>query len=375
MKILFLTPWYPNFEKPYRGVFIRDQAVALARGNSVCLVYADIDYSSFGILSFRKTESTYQGISEIKIIVKKSFPVFNQINFFITVIWSSVKIARNINPDILHGNISYPGAFWSWAVSKSVGKPFVITEHSKLNNHFRSFFHKWISTFFLKRANAVITVSSFSANIIREYTKIEAKVVPNIIHFNRFNIGTVRQKEESISIGFLGGLDTEVKGLGLLLKALSKVSFPYILKVGGEGKLLESYKKSAVSLGISRHCFFLGKIENQKISSFMHEIDFFVSASQFETFGIVIAEAIASGIPVIVTESGGPQDFVSTINGVVIKNNDVEELSNALNKMSKRFNLYNPQKMREEIERRFSSETVVKQLMDVYTQVLAQSVA
>src|SRR4051812_15100701 len=134
MKVLFLTTWYPNTNNPSHGIFVQDQALALSREHEICVVAARIDYSSFRFSKLKKHASNNQKIGEIRLVVSKSLPVFNQFNFFVRTFWATYKIARKFQPDVIHGNIGYPGGFWSWLISKAIGKPYVITEHTRITN-------------------------------------------------------------------------------------------------------------------------------------------------------------------------------------------------------------------------------------------------
>ena len=65
----------------------------------------------------------------------------------------------------------------------------------------------------------------------------------------------------------------------------------------------------------------------------MQACDVFVLPSRYETFGVVYIEAMACGKPVIAAASGGPDDFVTDENGILILNNNVESLQCALERV------------------------------------------
>src|SRR5688572_8973438 len=122
MNILFLTPWYPDEINSFHGIFIRDQAVALKQQHEVLVISSKIDYKRFGFLSSNIAENEFHGVKEFRIRIKKSFLIFNQLNYFILSVWHTWRITRSFKPDIIHGNIGYPGSFWSWCISKILGK-------------------------------------------------------------------------------------------------------------------------------------------------------------------------------------------------------------------------------------------------------------
>jgi glycosyltransferase involved in cell wall biosynthesis len=366
MKILLLTTWYPNKINPNHGIFIQDQAVVLSREHEVLVVAARIDYTKFGFSKVTKATTAHQKVEEIRMVVNKSLPVFNQLNFFIRAFWETYKIARQFRPDVIHGNIGYPGAFWAWLISKAIGKPYVITEHTRITNNFRSFIHKKLTLFSLMRASGIISVSHNHARELNKYTGRKIIVIPNVIKFSKYENVTVLSPSKPVQIGFLGGMNTPIKGLDILLQALAKVKHDFILHVGGKGTLLEEYKDMARKLALNDKCIFYGFVPPNEVPQFMGKIHFLVSASRFETFGISMVEALASGLPVLATDSGGPQDFIDSTNGIIVKRENVSALEEGLNQMMLEYTKYDSLKIRKEITFKFSTENFLKQINSVY---------
>src|SRR5260221_1697397 len=104
MKILFLTPWYPDEESKH-GVFVQEQARAIAKLHTVRVVSTKINYRKFGVLSFTSNEFPDGPITEQRIRINASFRIFNQLNYFITNYFLTLRIARKFKPDLIHGNI------------------------------------------------------------------------------------------------------------------------------------------------------------------------------------------------------------------------------------------------------------------------------
>ena len=119
------------------------------------------------------------------------------------------------------------------------------------------------------------------------------------------------------NIGFLGGLGNNNKGLDLLINALSRLEKnTYKMHIGGNGLLKEKYMRLAELSGVDQSCVFYGEIPRDKIAGFYSNLDLFVLPSRYETFGIVLIEAMACGIPVIATRCGGPEEIVSKGTGL-----------------------------------------------------------
>lgn len=369
MKILFLTPWYPDDQITNHGVFVREQASAIASKHEVALISSKIDHEKFGLSSYEISESVFEGVKEYRVVIKRSVPIFNQLNYFFISRKVAVKIAQAFKPDIIHGNIGYPGAFWSWLVSRAIGKPFVITEHTFIYNNFRSFFHKLLTLFSIARATGLITVSTKAAVEIGKYSKAKVTVIPNIVDASRFFIEPY--VEGKVNIGFLGRLSA-VKGLDVLLRVLSKVKADFHLHIGGNGEMMTEYQLMAKELGLFEKCTFHGFITPGAMPAFMSRLHFFVNTSRFESFGIAIIEAMASGIPAICFDNGGPADFVNPLNGILVENQNEEKLGEAILQMISNYPSYKREKIRENVLMKFSKQKFITAMEEVYSSAVSQ---
>jgi glycosyltransferase involved in cell wall biosynthesis len=252
-------------------------------------------------------------------------------------------------------------------LSKLLKCPYVITEHTRPQNNFRSFIHQQLTIFGLKRATAVMAVSKLLATEVMKWSNRQVEVMPNIVETERFSVQPY--PTQSIQIGFLGALNKPVKGLEVLLNAVAKLNTEFVLHIGGAGLLLNSYKSQATELGITAKCKFYGAIEPTVVPDFMASLHFFVCSSYSETFCVALAEALASGRPVVSTQCGGPEEFVNDTNGILVAVNDEETLANGINRMIRKYHTYDQLLLREQIEMRFSAESFLNRIEKIYSRV------
>jgi glycosyltransferase involved in cell wall biosynthesis len=224
----------------------------------------------------------------------------------------------------------------------------------------------------MRRAGAVITVSRKAALEIEGYIKKPVLVVHNIIDTARFSIQPYAQGV--IHIGFLGRLSSEqhVKGLDVLLKAISKIRKEFVLDIAGDGHLMAEYQSTAVQLGIAEKCRFHGFIGYDDVPGFMSRLHFFVNTSRFESFGIAIVEAMASGLPVVSFDNGGPADFVNSSNGILVENQNEEKLVQALDAMISNYSSYKRERIREGVMMKFSRDKFTSAMEDIYSSAVKQ---
>jgi glycosyltransferase involved in cell wall biosynthesis len=137
------------------------------------------------------------------------------------------------------------------------------------------------------------------------------------------------QLTERVKILYVGRVSKE-KNLPLLVTAfrqLVNAGFPVGLVVVGDGP----YRNQMMADTADLACVFCGYLKGDELAAAYASSDVFVFPSTTDTFGNVVLEAQASGLPVIVTDEGGPQENIKAeITGIVIKGNDGQALFQAM---------------------------------------------
>lgn len=106
----------------------------------------------------------------------------------------------------------------------------------------------------------------------------------------------------------------------------------------------------------------------KELQNYYSKIDFIVQPSQFESFGMVILEAMASGIIVLATNQGGPNDIIThKIDGFLIAPNDIDEYVETIIDMGKNETMRNTIALaaRKKIERKFDITLIAHEYSDV----------
>jgi len=140
-----------------------------------------------------------------------------------------------------------------------------------------------------------------------------AQIIPNGI-----DVKDIKQKVEwgrVRNILFLSRVHPK-KGLEVLIDAVTKLtSYQFIISIAGEGDTIyiESLKKLTVQKGVSEYFDFVGGIYDDQKWELYHNSDLFILPTYSENFGIVVAEALSTGLPVITT-TGTPWKELETNN-------------------------------------------------------------
>jgi glycosyltransferase involved in cell wall biosynthesis len=249
--------------------------------------------------------------------------------------------------------VKMQGSLWgsiltSFRATRSLTKKWPIIFAHNLPSIFLQFF-KWQIPI-IKESDIVICPSPQTASEIRKESLIKNSklfVSVNGIDVDLFRPDSVlrQQGRKILSLNdddFLilnVGRLTSDKGIHILLKTitlcLSKVP-NLTLAIAGVGNELNNLKILAKSLGIENNVKFTGFIPNDELPIYYNASDLFICPTvRVESFGIVIAEAMACGKPVISSASGGTKYLIEDeISGILVPPGDIDVLTENIIKIS-----------------------------------------
>ncbi|MGB8490739.1 MAG: glycosyltransferase [Bacteroidales bacterium] len=380
MTILILTHSYPDEELKWRGIFIRDQALALSTRHRVIVIYFKVD--NYGLRPFSKYSFRCRqngNLTEYEVITCRSFPVINQVKYLLdTYRFIRKEILSRSKIDIIHCHLSYPAGFLGTLIRQKTNIPCVITEHTWIKKYFRSFIHKWCVIYALKHTARVIAVSQALKNDINVFINVDnyvdnyvdIYVVPNVVDTARFTIAE-RPESQYLNIGLIGGMSNYRKGADILIRAVALVDdLSLRVHIGGGGKYLDTFRQLAVDLKVSDKCIFYGVVEPEEINNFYSKLDMYVLASRDETFGVVVVEAMVAGLPVIATRCGGPEEIVTPGAGILVANENPEELAGAIRTMSRTLARYDRLAIRKYATEKYGTEAFLESVTGIYEDVV-----
>lgn len=173
---------------------------------------------------------------------------------------------------------------------------------------------------------------------------------------------------------FVGGLDKGhyFKGVDILLNAFSKLNTSdYKLLIIGDGDLKEDYKNLGKKLNILSDIIFLDNIKNDELPIYYNLADALIlpSINKGEAFGIVQIEAMASGIPVIVSNLPGVRKVLENeVTGLIFENKNIEDLKLKIEDLFRDNEKYKQMKInaRERINKNFSEKIILEKLQNIY---------
>lgn len=156
----------------------------------------------------------------------------------------------------------------------------------------------------IEKLTARIAVSEAARETLTEHLETDAIVVPNGIYANRYRDGAINQLWTGNSLGFIGRFEEKRKGLDVLTAALPKViaKFPDLkIFVAGPGDSAAALKD--IDPALHSRFSFLGRITEEEKASFLASIGLYIAPNTGgESFGIILAEALAGGASVVASD-------------------------------------------------------------------------
>lgn len=388
MNILIIPSWYPTKTNSLSGIFFKEQADALStyypEDKFIICYWRDYSIKEWWKLLFYKNIIKKVESNLTTYIIKHNIILPNKLARFIGGLdfildkktKYLVKLFKNANIDIIHAHVSYPAGYLAMLLSAKLNIPYIITEHmSPFPFNTYPFMQNNIITKYvslpIKQAKKVIAVSNSLANRIISFNFARPLVIPNMVNENIFY--PMQHKQHEQFIFFSLSLLSQQKGIDTLLRAFAKLivhNSQVKLMIGGTGKIKKELESLAKELHITQYVQWLGYVGRDKAVKYYNQCDCFVLPSRHETFGVVYAEAIACGKPIIATRCGGPEDIVNPGNGLLCAINDDKDLSEKMLYIIENYAKYNPEKIRADFEERFSQRVVTKSIFNVYMQVI-----
>lgn len=378
MKVLFLVNNYPDDKNPYAGIFVHNQIkVLLAEGIDACVLYFDFR-SIRRVRKWGMSQYEYNGVK----VYRYAIPCGPVRKLYIQLLKkNAVKAYKKVckmedGIELLHAHFTDMG-IPAAKIKEKFGIKYILTEHSStlLQEEICVEEKKLIKEAY-ENADCILAVGTTLKQNMRKYTTKEIEVVPNILP-NKFRVMRDIQKEsDKYAFVSVVGTLTKDKKVDLLVQAFAELSKRYeniVLKICGCGNLMDEVKNMVSDIGLEEKVEFLGVIKNDKLPEILNACDCFVLPSIVETFGVVYIEAAGCGLPVIAANSGGTLDIVEDSNGVRIPYVNVEELVDAMEKMIIYRERYLPDKISEEIHKKFGEKAFVKKIEKVYAKVLMEA--
>jgi len=288
------------------------------------------------------------------------------------------KFVARLGIEVLHAHVARDYSLAAYAARRNPQTKFVVTRHvlfqlSRLHRHT------------LSRAHRVIAVSNAVARKLRSQRIVnenQLAMVPNGVDVDRFKIEFNRLSflrslglpPDGPLVGSVGELRTLKRHDDFIrAAALVAAQFPdaHFVLAGLDTSLSREVHRHLEQLvlesGLKDRFHFLGWVEEAE--KLLSTIDVFVSASETESFGLAIAEAMAAGIPVVATATEGAREVVDDrVTGLLVPIGDVGKIAEAIAKLlsDEQLRTQTGTRARQVAHQKLSLSTMVDQIEQIY---------
>jgi L-malate glycosyltransferase len=292
-------------------------------------------------------------------------PLLNSLD--IASAWKIQSYAKSNSIDLLHAHL---GRDYTVAALASLlsGIPFLITRHVlfPLNR---------VSCLLLNKAHVIAVSDSVKKSLLAQgFCQQRVHVIRNGIDFRHKRV--VKDRNSALQVGTVGNID-HVKGFmdlviaaSAVIKDMPEVQF-FIAGEFSNEELVRSLQKKIHDLGINENVHLMGFVED--VEELLSSLDLYVSASESESFGLSILEAMANHVPVIATSTAGAKELIEDDHtGILVPLRSPQLLAESIKE------LLRDKERRARIAasaydfstRNFSVERMVDETLTLYRQVL-----
>lgn len=360
------------------GIFEFDQAKALADyGHDVTFIALDLRSirrkRELGIKTYRKYDMN---------IVKVSIPIGainRKLYYFIgeKVLRKGLKRAIEYygKCDVIHVHFLGNG-YMALKAGKRVCPdiPIVVTEHSStINKPIQDIavYEKEIAYYTYSAADCLIAVSESLAKRIEENFGVKSKIIYNIVDLSLFSGSFIPVEKRDIDFISVGNLKKN-KRMDLLIRCFCKAfgsNDDRRLVICGDGPEYNNLKKLVRDYNAEGNVILTGKKTRVEIAEYLSRSKAFILLSERETFGVAFIEAMAAGLPVISTKSGGPECFITNNIGVLVEEDEtciVESMIEMLEDKEK----YDRESIARYANDNFGPNVIAKKITEIYKGIL-----
>ena len=402
MKICIVTTMFPKYLGDSYGPFVFEEAKFLAKmGVEVHVITQHNTGAAHEEIMDGVHVHRFRWLKpkEFKALIYFSGLIDNLrlLTYLISLFFNLIWITRKYNLDLFHAHHTIPTGLVAIVVGKIMRLPVVVTAHlmditthgadvgplDNIKDFESNFIFSRLIRFSLNSSSRIIAVSGDLANKI-ELMGInkDVTILRNAVDISRFKPSKnieMRQNykidDKDILILFIGHLES-FKGIFELMDAFKKIRINQDnckLMIVGEGHEEQKVKNIVSKLDLDNYIIFTGKVSPETIQNFYQMADIFTLPSYTEGLPLVVVEAMACGLPVVVSKVGGIPELVKDgINGFLVPPKDRFSLTKKLEilvnneELRQKFGL----KALETVDDEFNIEKKVEKMIEIYKELI-----
>lgn len=386
MHILLLPSWYPDAAGDISGVFFRDQALALRNyGHQVGVIAPQVKLLRTWLSNPRKPTFPHfeddDGLMTYRQQIIGFLPRVPYGNYWLFKRAARKLLVEYINnhgvPDIIHAHSAISAGAAAVELADEFNIPVVLTEHSTA--FARNAYFGWqlkLAQRAITASHSIISVSPALGDLLGQQfpvSKDHWRWIANVVA-DRFK----DPEESAVSdrpVRFINlAIMQEKKGQFDLIEAFHLIVENGVnaeLWLAGDGPIRIQLEERVKKLNMTSSVRFLGQVAPDSVPELLMQSDIMVLSSHYETFGVVAAEALMAGLPVVATRCGGPECIVGPGDGLLVPPKHPEELASAMSEISESLSDYSRKEISARARNRFSGPAIAALLTAEYERVIS----
>jgi len=371
--ILWLASWYPDSQDPYDGDFIQRHAKALATQTSVYVVSVK-PHRGMRANEFHQNHALTE---DIRFYRHSNVPLFgrliNMIQFLSTGISAINDFQRQHGkPDLIHVHVLMKAGLLAWWMKAFHGIPFVVTEHYNIYHEARpdSFFNRsWVYRYAVRKiltaSSGIVSVSQYIATQLQQIApNLKSVWVPNTVDTRLFH-QSVSHNDRFVFIH--ASTMHPVKNIDGILEAIKQLSekrSDFEVKLFGLNP--HGVEEKINALQIEKFVSLNGKVTYNRVAEETRSADAQLMFSRWENMPCSILEALCCGLPIVATRVGGIPEVVNESNGILVNDNNVNGLVEAMARAIGNRSRFNKEQIAAAASGQFSFESIGKKILQAY---------
>ncbi len=373
--ILIISSWYPSEENPTEGSFVHEQVKMLQKkGHGVTVVKPNLSGTFIETIKGKKAKNRNYDFEEVPVFevgVNVCFPKLKAYYYAqLSKKVATVLKKNNIQFDVIHSHALLSAGMIAPYISQLFRKRLFHTEHTSgliFNpSQFDSIDQQGIIKL-VEHSEKVFFVSRFAKEnslIYKDSHNDKIVVLHNIVENSFFEYSFLEKKNQIITIAnfsFLKNQQFLLKVWNEFNKNGKNTNNCKLVFAGNGFDAIEftSVAKNVANIEVIPH------LNRQEVKEKIVESKALLSGSKLETFGLTIAEALALGTPVVVTNSGGPRDIVEKGDGFIVEQGNVDLFVSKIQEILNE-NHDSNETIRKRCHSKFSEEVIYGQLIQCY---------
>jgi glycosyltransferase involved in cell wall biosynthesis len=383
MKILWLASTYPSALHPFDGDFVQRHAQAAALFTGIEMIHVIKDADGRFTDDVKETVTINDLLTE-RIIYYKPFKTSIA---FIDRLFSGLKykrlyrdavkkyIEQNGKPAFIHVHIAMKAGLAALWLKRKFKIPYIITEHwggylteARPNISDYNYVYKYYWKKIFTGALACTFVSKYlQDHLIKTYNIQNAMVIPNVVNTGIFYPA---QKQPSGKTRFIH-ISTMIyqKNTEAIILAMSLVKEDHPVELYLYGPVNPSLEVLIIDLGLQQIVFTKGEVQQEVLSKAIQQSDALILYSRFETFGCVLIEANACGVPVIVSDLEVFHEIIEEgVNGLFVEGENPAALAEKLRQFIAQKEHFNKKKIAAIAAEKYNYKKVGHQFIELYAE-------